>query len=59
MSDKEKQLTEELVKGMREEELKIVLENIPDDILWRELKERFDSRSKIVSGLNRLIESRP
>ncbi len=55
MSDKEKKITADLIKGMDTEELNLVAANLPDVVLWNELFNRYEANRKIVDGLECLV----
>lgn len=55
MSEKEKQSTEDFIKGMSAEELNLVAANLPDVVLWSELFKRYEANRKIVDGLESLV----
>ena len=55
MSEKEKKITADLIKGMDTEELNLVAANLPDMVLWSELWRRYEANRKIVNGLECLV----
>lgn len=56
MTQKEQNATEELIKGMSDEEMKIVVKCIPDTTLWQELIDRYYSRSHLGTAIKNLAK---
>lgn len=54
MTDKETKAIKTMIKGLNNEELKIVLRAIPDNALWEELKSRYEQNLDIIKNMRRI-----
>ena len=58
MSELEKQEFERIICAMSEEEMKIAVAKIDEDILWDELRKRSTANRNILHGVKDLVSGR-